>query len=303
MIAICYLINQFRIYTACLKFNNNIYCSSKIDKEVYILLRDMFFYFWRDWSAGDWRIYVIALFSLLLAAVIIVIARTKALDKNFNAKHYLFFFFALLVMYQAIPALFDFVAEMYVYSNSSEEVRFNKAVKLEKMAINLSMIPYQKGGYYIRLADIYKKACCPIQMHDAYQKAFSYIKSYKYGCWNYIPPRNTYFYGYYDEALEMNLVSKNPSNTISRDVYLLKGDLENALIYANKTSLNFSTNLLVKAYILKQMGQEDEAKILYENAINSCRDIKEGNEIFDDYIGVINRKLEKKLACKCKISE
>lgn len=286
------------------------------------MLRDLFFSIWGDEFGMGWHILIVGLFFLFLAIVIIVIARTKALGKKFGAKHYLFFVFALLVMYQIIPVCFDFVAQSYsVKSDSSlQGENLSKAVKFEKLAIKTAIIPYQKGGYYIKLAQFYNWGSCPSQMVNAYKKAHDYIKSYEYIVWLQAG-MNTFFYGYYDEAIEISNHSgyrafpdsllKHPETVLFFVLdrsYIMKGDYENALIFVNKLleSRETYSNLALKAYILKQMGQKSEAKVFYEKALakcNSSHSIKLVNEIYNDFVGEEKKDLEEKLSKKCVISE
>lgn len=279
------------------------------------MLRDLFFFIWYDEFGFGWNVFIVGLFFLCLAIVIIVIARTKALNKKFGVKHYLFFVFASLIMYQIIPVCFDFAA----LSLSSDNL--SKAIKFEKMAIKSAMIPYQKGGYYIELAKYYYWGGCPSQMIEAYKKAHEYIKSYEYIAW-FFAGTDAYSYGYYDEAIEIGNHSgyrayddsffKNPDImrffVLSRS-YTMKGDFKNALIFINKLSeiTEASSTLALKAYILKQMGQKKEAKIFYEKAVEKYKDstssLKNVKETYDDFVGREKKSLEKRLSRKCEIAE
>lgn len=281
------------------------------------MLRDLFFNIWSDDLGTGWIVLIVGLFCLCLAIAIIVIARTKALNKKFGIKHYLFFVFASLIMYQIIPVCFDFVS----LSNSSDSNSLSKAVKFEKMAIKSAIIPYQKGGYYINMARVYKFGNCPSQMMASYKKAYDYIKSYEYIVWLLVG-MDAYSYGYYDEAIEIsnhsgyrvvpNILLSSPDRVrlhVLPRSYIKKGDFKNALIFVDKaikSKENF-TNLALKAYILKQMGQKSEAKIFYEKAIKKCNgnsgSIKNVNKIFNDFIGEEKKSLEKRLSYKCEIVE
>ena len=276
--------------------------------------RDLFFNIWSNDLGTGWIILVVGLFFLCLAIVIIVIARTKALGKKFGVKHYLFFVFTALIMYQIIPVCFDLAVLSY-------SLTFSKAIKLEKAAIKTAMIPYQKGGYYINMARVYKFGNCPYQMMDSYQKAYDYIKSYEYIVW-LSAGMDAYSHGYYDEAIKIsnhsgyrvvsNILLSSPDlvrlNVLPRS-YIMKGDFKNALIFVNKSieKKETYTALALKAYILKQMGQKSDAKIFYEKAIKKCNgnaaSIKNVNKIFNDFVGEEKKSLEKQLAKKCVIAE
>lgn len=287
------------------------------------MLRDLFFSIWGDELGMGWHILIVGLFFLFLAIVIIVVARTKALGKKFGAKHYLFFAFALLVMYQIIPVCFDFVAQSYSVKPDdpySQGENLSKAVKFEKLAIKTAIIPYQKGGYYIKLAQFYSWGSCPSQMVNAYKKAHDYIKNYEYIVWLQAG-MNTFFYGYYDEAIEISnhsgyraypdIFLNHPETVlffVLERSYIMKGDYENALIFVNKLLERKDTypNLALKAYILKQMGQKAEAKVFYEKAVEMCdnsHSLKLVNEIYNDFVGEEKKDLEEKLSKKCVISE
>lgn len=275
--------------------------------------RDLFFNIWSDDLGTGWIVLIVGLFFLCLAIAIIVIARTKALNKKFGIKHYLFFVFASLIMYQIIPVGLNF-ATLSTKNHS-------KAVKLEEAAIKTAIIPYQKGAYYINMAIVYKFGNCPSQMMESYKKAYDYIKSYEYIVWLLVG-MDAYSYGYYDEAIEISnhsgyrvvpkILLSSPDRVrllVLPRSYIMKGDFKNALIFVDKaikSKENF-TNLALKAYILKQMGQKSEAKIFYEKAIKKCNgnsgSIKNVNKIFNDFIGEEKKSLEKRLSYKCEIVE
>ena len=160
--------------------------------------------------------------------MIIVFARTKALNKKFNFKHYLLFILTLLIMYQIIPVSFDLAAMKH-----SNDENFSKAIKLENLAIKSAIIPYQKGAYYIKMAYFYKSAACYTQMMKAYKNAYNYIKTYKYNWWK-LAIANSYGTGYYDETIAM-LVDNYPlNNALISKCYIMKRDFEKALFFINK---------------------------------------------------------------------
>lgn len=249
------------------------------------MLRDLFFSVWYATGEG-WMILIITLFCLSVASLVYIIARTKALSKNFTKKHFVSFVVLFFLIYQIIPVVVDFYARAQSVNNKP------KAICFEKLAIKTALIPWQKGGYYINLGYYYHMAGQFEKADKSFKKAYEYIKSYKYWCWATVDGI-FYNYGDYDTAIEIAkncLAYQNPFKGLIAQCYIMKGDFENALIYINIKLANQKTltSLALKAYILKKLGKKEEAKIFYKEALtlsHSEREIKRVNDYYNDFVG------------------
>ena len=271
------------------------------------MLKDLFFNIWHNDLGYGWSLFVLALFFLCLIFLIIYFVLIKIKKVKFNNKHIIFLILIAITMYQAVPVLIDFKATLVLMFNiakldkietSIDETTLNKLVETEKIAIKFSVIPWQKGGYYCKLANLYLYNHKYNKMFEAYETAYKYLKSYKCPCWGmgflaFYNKRD------YDAAIEIakNRKKYTPNVFISQ-CYIMKGDMENAELYIDKAiqgRKNLYPGLLAqKAYILKIKGNNEEAIKYYQQAKQLCKkekDIKKVDSMYNDFIEYENKRL------------
>ena len=255
------------------------------------MLKDLFFNIWYDEMGSGWLLLIIILFLFSMSFLIYKLARIKATNSLFCKKHFIGLGIIITICYQIIPVSIDFIAHAIGVSD------IKKAIKFEQVAIKSSMIPWQKGGYYCKLATLHLLNEDCNEMYNAYDVAYKYLKSYKYPCWG-ISYLSFYTKGDYDTAIE---IAKNwkagytPFQFIA-NCYLMKGDIQNAELYINKaiqrkeTYLNYAT----KAYILKITGKISESITYNKKAIDLCKNEKEKNnakKIYENFVENENNRL------------
>lgn len=261
------------------------------------MLRDLFFKIWYDSQGTGWFLFVIFLTAITLSTLIFVIARTKLKKQKFTRGHIIFFIISALIIYQIIPVTIH-ISAMYLLLKHSD----TEAINREMIAIKASMIPWQKGGYYCNLVESYMITRMPAEKKPYLDKAYKYVKSYKYPCWGLLVYEFDIL-GDYDAAIECahNLWVANelrPSYELIAGFYIKKGDLKNALDYINKDiELNGEIwhNMALKAYILKRMGNAQEGRNLYIKALSLCEvniQTEKVKNTYADYLGYEEKRIQ-----------
>ena len=190
-----------------------------------------------------------------------------------------------------LPVSIDFCA------NAISTFDIKKAIQIENVAIKLSIISWQKGGYYCKLATLYLLNKDYNEMYNTYDIAYKYLKSYKYPCWG-LSYLSFYTKGDYDIAIEIakNWKAGDTPYQFIANCYLMKNDIQNAELYINKAILQKETfvNCATKAYILKRTGKKLESIAFYKKAINLCKNEKEKNNaknIYENFVEFENNRL------------
>ena len=262
------------------------------------MLRDLFFNIWYDDMGSGWLLLVIVLFFLCIAFLVFTFARIKARNAKICKKHFICLGLALLALYQIIPVSIDF------YANAMSPFDIEKAIKFEKVAIKTSIIPWQKGGYYCKLATLHLLNKEHKKMFESYDSAYKYLKSYKYPCWgisflSYFTNRD------YDAAIEIakswsdrSRIGTNPQFGIISQCYLMKGDIKNAELFIDKALQQIQTFKYnaIKAYILKEKGNTKEALEYYKKAKELCKNENQKDvveKIYKNFVEYENNEIDK----------
>ena len=292
------------------------------------MLRDLFFYIWYDNAGLGWISFTTTLFLLCLAWIIYKVARTKALDKKLSKKTWIGIFLASFLMYQIVPVTFQLLAIRTMFERENVQKsdiissEFEKEIKYRKLAIKTALIPWQKGAYYYDMGQSYRgyisksKGFASVTSKDViycYEKAYKYVKSYKYPALGggLAVAIEYYNNGDYDKAIEVSKIAYSksplfeapfpkepePLYGLMAKSYLMKGDLENALLNINlevsdKSSWRY---LALKAYLEKKIGDK---KLAYEYYKKGLKDIKCGDEcvkefeaMYEDYYAYEQKRL------------
>lgn len=254
------------------------------------MLKELFFNIWFDELGSGWVLFTIVLFLLSLAFLVHNITLIESKNAKFSKKHLIGLGFIVLFMYQILPVSMDFIACSY------RSLNIKRAIQLEQVAIKTSIIPWQKGGYYCKLATLYLIDENFNKMYEAYDSAYKYLKSYDNPCWR-TSCLAFYTKGEYDIAIE---VAKNweagkiPYYFISK-CFLMKGDIENAELYINKVIQQKETysNLALKAYILKITGCPTESFKYYKKAIEKCNNDEEKKLVDITYTNFVKKETDR----------
>ena len=244
------------------------------------MLKNLFFNIWYDSVGSGWLLLVVVLFLICLAFLVFNFARTRAKNENSYKKHLIYLSFIIIILYQAIPVSLDFVA------NAFSSFNIKGAIQVEQVAIKASLIPWQKGCYYCKLASLQLLDKDYNKMFKTYDIAYNYLKSYKSPSWgtSYL---SFYIKGEYDTAIEIakNWKGGNIPYQFISDCYLMKNNIKNAEISIDKAiQIKESySNIATKAYILKITGKENEAITYYKKAKQLCKNEKEKNIVENRY--------------------
>lgn len=257
------------------------------------MLKNLFFNIWYDDMGSGWLLLVVVLFLLCFAFIVFNFARIKAKNEKFSKKYFICLSFILLIMYQIVPVSIDFIA------NAIGDFDPKKAIDIEQIAIRTAVLPWQKGGYYCKLATLHMLNKDYKKMYETYKVAYNYLKSYKCPCWG-ISFLKFYFNRDFDTAIE---IAKNfnggniiyPFSFISQ-AYLMKGDIKNAELYIDKAINQKETysHYAIKAYILKTTGNKKEACKYYKQAKALCKNEKEKNiveKIYNNFVEYENNRI------------
>lgn len=247
------------------------------------MLKDLFFSIWYDEMGSGWLLLVTVLFLLCCAFLVFKIARLKAKNEKLLKKHFIYLSFIILIMYQIIPVSIDFIA------NLISPFDIKRSLQLEQFAIKTSVIPWQKGGYYCKLATLHMLDKDYKKMYENYDIAYKYLKSYNCPCWG-ISFLSFYTNKEYDKAIEIAKNFKDSKRTIAQyqfisNCYLMKGDIKNAELYIDKAiqqKESFS-KIATKAYILKVTGKTKDSLAYYEKAKQLCKNEKEKHIVENTY--------------------
>jgi len=277
------------------------------------MLKDLFFFIWHDDMGCGWLIFTVVLFLLSIAWVVYTVARTKALEKKLSKSSWIGILIALFLMYQIVPTCFDLLGMMseYYQTGLEDKVNLDRSVSYEKLAIKTSIIPWQKGGYYIKLAGTYMMNKDYTNQIASLDKAYEYIKEYKYPCWG--TAFLVYFsIGEYDKAIELSKYWRISStseirpmyNVIAR-CYIMKGDLENAMLYTDKAlerekqdSKQYATTFALKGYLEKRKGNKENAEKFYKQALELAKDANQKELVeatYKDFYSYEQERLKKNL--------
>ena len=254
------------------------------------MLKDLFFNIWFDDFGSGWMLFVIVLFLFLLSFLIFNIALIKAKNTKFSKKHLISLGLIILFIYQIIPVSIDFIANLVSPFN------IKRAIQIEQVAIKTSIISWQKGGYYCKLAALYLIDKNYNKMYETYDSAYKYLKNYNNPCWG-ISYLSFYTKGDYDKAIEIAKnwkAGKTPYHFIS-NCFLMKGDTKNAELYINKAIEQKETylNLALKAYILKITDNQTESLKYYKRAIDKCKNDKEKNMVTKTYANFVKNETDR----------
>ena len=255
------------------------------------MVKDLFFNIWYDQMGSGWLLLIVILFLFCIAFLTFNFAHIKAKNEKFCRKHFIYLFVIIAIMYQIIPVSIDFIANLISTFDN------NKAIQIEKIATKTSIIPWQKGGYYCKLATLHMLDKDYKKMYENYDIAYKYLKSYKSPSWG-ISYLHFYTKGDYDRAIEIAKNwkgGKTPYQFIS-NCYLMKGDIKNAELYIDKAiqqNESFS-EIALKAYILKVTGKTKDSLAYYDKAKQLCKNEREKHMVenrYKNFIEYENNKL------------
>ncbi len=228
-------------------------------------------------------IYYLAIYILSFlgfAWIVYIIVRAKRSGNNISKLSWIGVIIALFIIWQSVPQTFSIL--MMSSQNSQRENTY------AKLSIATSVFPTQKGIYYIYLAICQKDLKKRI---DYLNKAYSYIKSYKYPCW-IIPAFVYYNNGDYDKVIEiskytyphekkLNPVYQRPRYVLIAKCYIMKGDFKSAIMYIDKELASVKVNdntymtaLALKSYLESRRGNRLLVTKYYYEAENIYKDLK-----------------------------
>lgn len=266
-------------------------------------MRDLFF---EMYGTGiEWTIW--CLLFLLIGIILLIVSLIKLKKKAKIAG----IIVSALLIWQIVPVGFYWMAwfssvktpvNELIASGGEMPIKYipspNNFVKYMEIAVNTSVIPWQKGIYYCEIAYEYGAFKQGHNAIKAYDKAYRYIKSYKYdNCWRLAP----FVYelsGDYKKALKIADESKRQfqfyvSCLISNNEY------DKALILLNKM-LEFQADNMFYAYVYANrayvnyaLGNKDAELADYQKALSLAKDEKQKKYVME-YRQIRDKELTRK---------
>ncbi len=250
-------------------------------------MRDLFFAMYGN--GIEWTIW--CLLFLLIGVILLIVSLVKLKRKAKITGIIL----SILLIWQMVPVGFYYKAivagfnnqsytELYksYYGQKNDSFNYPNYLKYMNIAINTSLIPWQKGVYYCEIAKssaIPKKGTVSIEY---YNKAYKYIKSYKYQlCWLLAPFA-------YDAAGNTNkaieIADELKLYSLISIYYIGEGKYSEALDAANKgvqLSPNNYSCYLYRAYANMALGNKTDEYKDYQMALSLAKNDKQKQMVFE----------------------
>ena len=194
---------------------------------------------------------------------------------------YAFLLLFLVGLYLIVPS------QLYFYGY------LNKNPIYLKKAVNLSINPYEKRLCYEELANIYGGI-----LYDDYKKYDTldgnksieyYEKAYKkgvtsVGC-DWASLANLYLLkGDYNKVIEIENTVLPKSRWFTLQVYILRDEYQKALDLINSENKTDWISLLLKADLLRKVGDDINAKTICEDVEKKYESMLTGSQDFDESI-------------------
>ena len=238
-------------------------------------------------------IYILS--ALCLGWIIYIVIKAKRSEQKISKRSWVGIVISLFIMWQSVPPIFGMLAN---YTSDKEKDFYSpRAIAYYKIAAGTSIFPAQKGWYYTRLAMHNKDVKNQVYYLN---KAYSYIKSYKYPCWILFDIAY-YKNGDYDKAIEIakEAVSKDkkidpkfkrPRYIHVAKCYIMKGDFEKAMVSINKeldvnktTKTAYLNALCLKSYLEYKRGNTNSGEKYYNEAEKIFNDTTKYDSVTKTY--------------------
>lgn len=268
-------------------------------------MRDLFFAMYG--TGIEWTIW--CLLFLLTGVILLIVSLVKLKKKAMVAG----IIVSALLIWQIVPVGFWWKAyltrtdmtypELVAAYNGQVKYRFNNNysgyIRYMEIAANTSLIPWQKGAYYCEIAKEYGESKSGPIAIEYYNKAYRYIKSYKYvHCWG-LADIMYYLSGDIETAIK---ITESLNLYYSTSIYYIaKANYPKALECMNKyidAHPNSSYGYAKRAYINNKLGYYDYELADYKRAISLSKNEKEKLYVFE-YKRIGEKELNgKRLAAK-----
>ena len=262
-------------------------------------MRDLFFAVY-GYDGIGWTIC--CLLFLLIGIILFIVSLVKLKKKAKIAG----IIVSVLLIWQIVPVGFYLQAYLcrselpfsVAIDSNPQNYKFNNnykdTVKYMKIAANTSLIPWQKGAIYCHIAFEYGASKQGPKAIEYYNKAYKYIKSYKYKSLWLTAPLVYDTYGDTEKAIEIAESLKLYS--LAAIYYIAKEKYPEALDAANKgiqLSPNSFGNYLYRAYINRVIGNKNEEIANYQKALSLTKTEKQKQMVLE-YKQIRNKELARK---------
>ncbi len=258
-------------------------------------MRDLFFAMYG--TGLEWTIW--CLLFLLIGIVLLIVSLVKLKKKAKIAG----IIISALLIWQIVPVGFYWKAWLcrselpfsVAVNTNPQNYKFNnnyeKTIKHLKAAANTSLIPWQKGAYFCKIAATYGASKQGFKAIEYYNKAYKYIKSYKYKqCW--LIAMLIYDVGGKTDvsakiADELKLYS-------TESVYLLIQErYSEALKIINKDIKGSAYDYARRACINRALGNRDAELADFQKALSLVKDEKQKKYVME-YKQIRDKELARK---------
>ena len=253
-------------------------------------MRDLFFAMY-GYSGIEWTIW--CLVFLLIGVVLLIISLVKLKKKTKIAGIIL----SVLLIWQIMPVGFWWMAWSSIPCRACAiqngfAMNYQKFEKYMNIAANTSLIPWQKGAYYGLIASEMNINHQGPKAIEYYDKAYKYIKSYKYKqVWA------TAFLIYYyagDTEKALKIAEELEAYVFIARHYIIEQKYPEALNAANKSikkAPDWFSCYLTRAYINMVLGNKSEELADYQKALSLAKDEKQKQSI-REYKQLRDKQLE-----------
>ena len=247
-------------------------------------MRDLFFGMYG--TGIEWAIW--CLLFLLIGVILLIISLVKLKKKAKIAG----IIVSLLLIWQIVPVSFEVKAVVTAFNLSysdltatykvpkSSNINHEKFEKYMKLSANTAIIPWQKGIIYCLIADDCGAAKQGPKAIGYYNKAYKYIKSYKYdNCWIHAPIVYE-LSGDYKKALKIADESKRQflfyvSCLISHEEYNKALFLINKIVEYQPDNPAHFYMYANRAYVNFALGNKEAELADYQKALSLAKDEKQ----------------------------
>lgn len=245
-------------------------------------MRDLFFAMYG--TGLEWTIW--CLLFLLIGIVLLIVSFVKLKKKAKIAG----IIISALLIWQIVPVGFYWKAlfsrtdmspsELIAAYNEQGKYVYNNNyfgyIKYMKLAANTSLIPWQKGAYYCEVAKEFMESKNGLKAVEYYNKAFKYIKDYKYYiCWKFA---GLTYYLSGDINTAIKITEALGLHYTSSIYYTAIENYPKALEYMNyyiEFNPNSSYAYARRAYINNKLGYHDYELGDYKRAVSMAKNEKE----------------------------
>lgn len=251
-------------------------------------MRDLFFAMYG--TGIEWTVY--CLFFLLMGIILLTISLVKLKKEGKSWKRITTLIISILFIWQIIPMIFywnayfagyNYISNSKLIAGYNEHKRFpfnfQSYEKYMKIAANTSLIPWQKGSIYCKIANGYEINKQGQKAIEWYNKAYKYIKSYKYK--NVWLLASLLYNASGNTDIAVRIADEQKLYKVESDYLIGCGKYDEALSILDKESIKNVNYYTRRAYLNRVLGNKDAERADYQSALSLVRNDKERKSVYE----------------------